>query len=413
MPITRQEFEQRDCSEGLGGWTVRELRGICIDLRLPVTGNKTVMCNRIKAYFDRETNRQVSDAISSRLRSATRSTENTSDDSSDDSSDDTSLPVDLRRSITDVFRYRLDDRSLNSLFEVVERRYRDLLVRREVNPDANLINNFNNPVLSSVIDLINNYGRTQPTLTERILARQRNSQVDTLTDSVQQMGLNEEDQTDFTDTLSDGLSISHEQSSPEHCMNDNIISLEPYAADDEPILIYTKNSQGKYEKAVCMTIEELTESMKADLNVFPPSNFMTIYTTPRDAHTAGYGGKPTGKLVFNLPVNNILITFGSLQMILSNKETKEFYMQPLYDGKRRRVGNLKGLFGPSMNHGQVPGFVINKLFTKNEIKMKTVVKETSGDYPMFLCDNMTPLIDLGIDVTSLFTRNLIKSLLQL
>jgi hypothetical protein len=353
MPITRQEFEQKDCSEGRGGWMVSELRRICIDLGLTVTGNKTAMCNRIKAYFDRVSNSipssVVPDNIRSRPRSATRSA-----DTTENTSNTASFFNDLLR------------------------------------PNS-----------------------TAESLIQRILARQRNSQVDTLTDSVQSMGLNEEDETDFTDTISNSESIVHELSSPEHCVNDNIISLEPYAEDDQPIIIYTLNSQGKYEKAVCMTIEELTESMKADLNVFPPSNFMTIYTTPRDAHTAGYGGKPTGKLVFKLPVNNILITFGSLQMILSNKETKEFYMQPLYDGKRRRVGNLKGLFGPSMNHGQVPGFVINKLFTKNEIKLKTVVKETSGDYPMFLCDNMTPLIDLGIDVTSLFTRNLIKSLLQL
>ncbi len=161
-----------------------------------------------------------------------------------------------------------------------------------------------------------------------------------------------------------------------------------------------------------MTLEELTASLKSELDVFPPTNLMTIYTSPTDFNDVGYGAKPTGKIIFKLPVNNIFITLGSLQKILSNKNIKNYYLLPLYNGKRRRVGNLKGLFGSSMNHGQVPGFVIYKVYTLDEIKNNIIIKESSTDYPLFLYDNMTPLIDLGINVTSLFTKNIINRLIN-
>ena len=41
---------------------------------------------------------------------------------------------------------------------------------------------------------------------------------------------------------------------------------------------------------------------------------------------------------------------------------------------RRRVGNLSEIYAQSMNHGQIPGFVIYKLFTKDEIEQGVVVK---------------------------------------
>jgi hypothetical protein len=297
------------------------------------------------------------------------------------------LPDDLRQQLQMVLDEQAPLSTMISNNSVSEQ-YQRLLTARESDPGAMLAvpdNIVSNRTLTTLIDILNNYNPAKPTF--------------------------EEDDNNYTESTSIG-SLTHKENSPEHCINDSLTSLELYTNEDKPILLYILNSQDKYEKALCITRDELLESIKSDLDVFPPRNFMTIFTSPADSNVAGYGSKPTGKIVFKLPVNNIFITLGSLEILLSNVE-KEFYIIPLYNGKRRRVGNLKGIFGASMNHAQVPGFVINKLYTRSEINSDIVVKESHNDYPKFICDNMTPLVDLGIDVTTLFTNNLLNSLLRM
>ena len=116
--------------------------------------------------------------------------------------------------------------------------------------------------------------------------------------------------------------------------------------------------------------------LKSDLNN-TPSNIMSIYTTPKDLNNTGLGGKPTGRIVVRLPQNQIYVTLGSVYRIL-NESVKIWYALLLFQG---RIGNLAGTYGVSLNHGQVPGFYIYKLFTEQDLKNKPYVDETFSDYP--------------------------------
>ena len=59
--------------------------------------------------------------------------------------------------------------------------------------------------------------------------------------------------------------------------------------------------------------------------------------------------------------------------IICRPETN-WYALPLYGGKRRRIGNISELYAQSMNHGQIPGYIVYKLFTKDEIEQGVIVK---------------------------------------
>ena len=172
----------------------------------------------------------------------------------------------------------------------------------------------------------------------------------------------------------------------DRCTNDSVITLMPYSKKDKGVFgIYLQHSDGKFKKASCLTRQELLFQIKSNIDEDPPRDFACIYTTPLrigDLQT-GLTGKPTDKIVFKLPNLQIFITLGSLFLLLKNKESA-FYAIPLYAGLRRRVGNLSGIFGASMNHGQVPGYTIYKLFTKREIVERTAIQEEISDFPIKL-----------------------------
>jgi hypothetical protein len=203
----------------------------------------------------------------------------------------------------------------------------------------------------------------------------------------------EEDMDDVDSLTSDPMSVTVEVDDVKSCVNTNLITLEDYTEDDEPIIMYTPDSNGKFQKAICSTKEELVAYFEAFRGTSVPDNIMTIYTTPNDYNVSGYGGQPTGRIVVKMPVNNIYITLGSMKRMLHEK-TSTWYAIPLFGGKRRRVGNLKGLFGSSMNHGQIQGFVIYKVYSKKEIDNKVEVKETQSDYPKFLVENTRTLYEI-------------------
>ena len=95
---------------------------------------------------------------------------------------------------------------------------------------------------------------------------------------------------------------------------------------------------------------------------------MSIYTKPKynkDILT-GITGKPTTKIFVKLPHNQIYISLLSAYRIL-HEPNQHWYAFPLFENKRRRLGNIKGIYGASMNHGQIPGFYLYKLYTKEEI----------------------------------------------
>jgi ankyrin repeat protein len=197
------------------------------------------------------------------------------------------------------------------------------------------------------------------------------------------------------------------------CKNENLITLESYMDNDNPIMIYYLN-KNKFEHAGCITIDEYNNHIDSGLNTSIPSNLMSIYTKPKDFNISGIGCKPTGKIVLKLPFNNMYITYGSGERIKQEYYiNKIWYALPLYGGKKRRVGNLSGIFGVNMNHGQIPGEIIYKLFRKDEIQKNIIVKETN-DYPLYLYNNnsIKTLIDIiGEENTlELFVNNSLSHL---
>lgn len=214
-----------------------------------------------------------------------------------------------------------------------------------------------------------------------------------------------------------------------NCPNDSIITLTPYDSDDDQLcIIKIQNSEGIFHNGHCFTKNELRGWINSDFNQLP-TNIMSIFTKPRIKENLlnGCSGNATGRLVVRLP-DNMYVTLGSADKILHN-ENKIWYALPLFGGKKRRVGNLASICGMGMNHGQIPGFKIYKLFKRDEIKMGVVVKETPEDYQLslFMASHITPLLEiLGLEdannidrvstlrdtVFQRFTDSIIKNLLR-
>lgn len=215
----------------------------------------------------------------------------------------------------------------------------------------------------------------------------------------------------------------------DQCPNDSIITLTPYNMDDDELcIIKIQNSDGIFKNGICFTRNELRQWIKSDLGALP-LNIMSIFTKPRVKENLlnGCSGKATGRLVVKLP-DQMYITLGSFDKLLHDKN-KVWYALPLFGGQRRRVGNLASICGQNMNHGQIPGFKIYKIFNRTDIQNGVVVKETHEDYrlSLFMADNITPLINiLGLEdsdniemvstlrdiVFQKFTDGIIKNLLR-
>lgn len=224
----------------------------------------------------------------------------------------------------------------------------------------------------------------------------------------------EEDSDTFTSYHTDSESIPEgNEGDVSKCLDQNLIMLEPYTNEDNPLLIYLPNSKGKFGSPNCTTKEELEQYFKTFIGNTVPDNIMTIYTSPAFPNESGHGSEPTGKIVVKLPMNNIYVTLGSIKRVM-NSNSQSWYAQKLFNGLRRRVGNLKGLFAASMNHGQVPGYRIMKLYTKEEILSNIEVKEDHDDYPLFFVESAKELYELlGYkDVTADFTDRIINMIVR-
>lgn len=230
----------------------------------------------------------------------------------------------------------------------------------------------------------------------------------------------EEDSDDYSDISSNTDSIVQEKTSIlSRCLNDSPITLMSYEDSDLNglFMIHVPNMEGKFTKGSCLTREEMKGLLNSDLTTFPPNYIMSIYTTPSsgrpDDLITGLTGKPTGKIVVRMPTNQIYITFGSLKRVLTTSTIK-WYALPLYGGKPRRLGNVGGIYGASMNHGQVPGFQIYKLFTEHEIKNNVVATEDSTDFPhTYQYDTMKSIFDLiGNMPINAFISNIINELVE-
>jgi hypothetical protein len=200
----------------------------------------------------------------------------------------------------------------------------------------------------------------------------------------------------------------------EHCVNcTNAISVSPFSKEDFSNILTVKiqNASKKFDKGTCLTKNDIVSMLTADLksnlktaNIDPfhdnPTSIMAIWATPKKANSleelsSGLTGYPTGKLVFKIPILEIYVTLGSVKRLL-HSSTKDWYALPLFGGKRRRIGNLLGTIGASMNHGQVPGFVVYKLYTKSEIAAGVEATENRDDYPLslYIHDNTQPLLEV-------------------
>jgi hypothetical protein len=159
----------------------------------------------------------------------------------------------------------------------------------------------------------------------------------------------------------------------------------------------------------------MRQFLESDRNEETPLSIMAIYkkptsNKPKDLFT-GLTGKPSGKLVVRLPTNNIFITYGSIKRVLDSTN-KHWYALPLYGGLPRRIGNLGGIYGSSMHHGQVPGYIIYKLYTKEEIESNIMVMETHDDFPHTnLHNTMLSLFELvGETPLRIFINDIIDDL---
>ena len=225
----------------------------------------------------------------------------------------------------------------------------------------------------------------------------------------------EEDQDNLQDTIK-SVSGSIIKSGVNTCSNPSYINLTPYTEEDKPIQVYFANSIGKFETSVCITIDELTEYLKTDLSndsqLKIPTNIMTIYKATKYDDIVGKDAYATGKLIIKLPPSNNYITFGSANRLFKERN-KEWYALPLFDGKRRRIGNLDEFLGPSSDHGQIKGHMIYKLYTKKEIESEVVVKESDNDYPEFLYNNTRSLYEiLGKRIDNKFISIFINTLIS-
>jgi hypothetical protein len=229
----------------------------------------------------------------------------------------------------------------------------------------------------------------------------------------------DEDSDIYTNISSESDSIIDDKSELlSKCLNDSPVTLSNYDETDlnDLFVIYVANKQGKFTKGSCLRRDEMKNVLKSDLDTIP-SYIMSIYKTPSSNRTddllTGMTGKPTGKIIVRIPTNQIYVTFGSLKRVLSTPN-KEWYALPLYGGKARRVGNLAGIYGSSMNHGQVPGFQIYKLFTKRDIENSVVSEENPDDYPhVYQYDTMKSLFELvGDTPVNIFIHNILNELIN-
>lgn len=189
---------------------------------------------------------------------------------------------------------------------------------------------------------------------------------------------------DTNTSLDSDQSLTDSDWISKNCDNESPVTLSKYTPDDRVIKLYVRRSGSTFSPSTCVSRAELEETIVADGKMESegdvPSYIQCIYT-PTD-NTVGYGSKPTFRLVVRIIGPNIFVTIGSFKRLLESREI-DWYAVDLFGGKKRRIGNLFGSFGASLNHGQVPGFRVYKLFTRKEIEQGVTAVETLDDYILF------------------------------
>lgn len=207
--------------------------------------------------------------------------------------------------------------------------------------------------------------------------------------------ISEEDTNDISSITSSEADINDiKQFTSNQCKNEDLIMGEPYTVDtnDDVFIMYIQkqNSNNFNDTGICVSKTEIKEYLKSDLTEDNPKVLMTLWTG-KDLDSTGHYGKPSGRIIVKMPPFNTFVTLGSLEQMLKNDYNKEWFLYPLYNGKRKRIGNLQGSYGSSQNHGQIPGSVIYKAYNKKQILKGVEIKEEYSDYPLFIYDNFRPL----------------------
>lgn len=205
----------------------------------------------------------------------------------------------------------------------------------------------------------------------------------------------EEDTNDFSSITSSQDDIKEiKEFTSSQCKNEDLIMGEPYTVDnnDDVFIMYIQkpNSNNFNDTGVCVSKTEIKEYLQSDLTEDNPKVLMTLWTG-KNLDNNGQYGKPSGRVIVKMPPFNTFVTLGSLEQMIKNDYNKEWFLYPLYNGKRRRIGNLQGSYGSSQNHGQIPGSIIYKAYTKKQILKGIEIKEDNSDYPLFIYDNFRPI----------------------
>lgn len=152
---------------------------------------------------------------------------------------------------------------------------------------------------------------------------------------------------------------------------DNIVSIKIL---NGPFKIKNKNKEKityRFSKGNCLLRNEVVEIVKSQKNGKSYDYIFSLYLNVNkykgDIDISGKNSYPFGNLVFklNLQDTTIFITLSSLHKLIKYKDNI-FYAIPLYNGKRRRIGNIiKNTFIGNLN-GEVPGYKVYTLVTKKE-----------------------------------------------
>lgn len=192
----------------------------------------------------------------------------------------------------------------------------------------------------------------------------------------------EEDSEEYQDNYTNSLTA--ENGSRGKCGNVSLVMGEDYdETSNDTVKLYLLLSEQNVkrkrfaENAMCISKDEMRQYLQTDKDTVP-TNIMSLW---RGGEVNGVGGKPSYKMVVKVPPNNVYVTLGTFIRMMHESHEK-LYLIPLYGGKRRRIGNIEGIIGVSMNHGQIPGTIIYKGYTKAELQNPIKVQETSRDYPL-------------------------------
>lgn len=212
------------------------------------------------------------------------------------------------------------------------------------------------------------------------------------------------------------------------------ITLEEMSSNDaeNSFVIFMKKRDGGWKrKNACLRRDDLYNSISSDRFTFIirqqgaygykiPSSCLANWIKNPDSteiDLAGRGGNAGYKLFIKLPPNNTLITLKSYLRIQEEIDTKEWYALPLFNNSKILVGNLLGITTEiSISHGQSPGSIIYKLYTKSEIENEQLsVVEDDDEYDTINVKITPDLYDKRLvsddNQTTEYIRKRIKSIL--